>query len=75
MTKETGGEKKGISQGCYQVSDFPKYMVMTMKKEKRTSFGEKQRSLVLDMLSLRKPRGNTKNCTDFSEVIGMEVIT
>lgn len=39
MTKGTGGEKKGRSQGCYQVSDFPKYMVVTMKKRKGQVLG------------------------------------
>lgn len=38
MTKGTG-EKKGRSQGCYQVSDFSKYMVVTMKKRKGQVLG------------------------------------
>lgn len=48
-------------------------MVIFNEKEKK-SFEEKSRSLVLDVLSFEKIKGNVKYCIGFSEVIGMEVI-
>lgn len=52
------------SQGCYQVSDFPKYKIWGGAA--KFSFRH---------VNFEKPRGNTNNYIDFCEVIGMEVIT
>lgn len=51
-------KKKGRSQGCYQVSDFPKYMVVTMKKMKGQIWGEAEK-FSFRHGKFEKPRGNT----------------
>lgn len=48
--------------------------MVTFNEKEKKSFEEKPRSLVLDVLSFEKTKGNAKYCTGLSEVTGMEVI-
>lgn len=65
-------KKREVLRILRQVSDLPKYMVMTFN-EKKKFWGEAE-EFSFRRIKFEKPEGNARCCTDFSEVTGMDVI-